>query len=54
VARHINISIAIALSVFALGTASIMIVLFVVAYIIQVPSLAFFAQKYGKDLASQK
>ena len=52
VARHVNISIAITLSVFALGTASIMVVLFVVAYIIQVPSLAFFAQKYGKDLAN--
>lgn len=54
VARHVNISIAITLSVFALETASIMIVLFVVAYIVQVPSLAIFAQKFGKDLAVRK
>jgi len=51
VARHINIAIAIALSTFTLEYSTLMILLFIIAYIIQVPSLAFFSQKFGKNLA---
>ena len=54
VARHINISIAIALSTFPLEMSGQMILFLIVAYIVQVPSLAFFSQRFGKDLSSIK
>jgi ACR3 family arsenite transporter len=52
VARHINISLALILSSFPLEQSSSMILLLLVAYIIQVPSLAFFAQKFGKRIVN--
>ncbi|MCF8024974.1 MAG: hypothetical protein K9K82_05755 [Desulfobacteraceae bacterium] len=52
VARHINIYLALVLSTFPLESASLMILVLIVGYIIQVPTLAFFAQHYGKKLAS--
>ena len=51
VARHVNISLALVLSAFPLESASPMILLLIVGYIIQVPSLAFYAQHHGKKLA---
>ena len=51
VARHINIAIAIALSTFSLDVSALMLMVFIIAYIIQVPSLAFFFQKFGKTMA---
>lgn len=52
VARHINICLALVLSTFPLESASLMILLLIVGYIIQVPTLAFFAQHYGKKMAA--
>ncbi|MFP4453605.1 MAG: arsenic resistance protein [Desulfobacterales bacterium] len=52
VARHINICLALVLSTFPMESASLMILLLIVGYIIQVPTLAFFAQHYGKKLAA--
>ena len=40
------------LSTFPLESASLMILLLIVGYIIQVPTLAFFAQHYGKRLTA--
>lgn len=51
VARHVNIAIAIALSTFSLDVSALMLMVFIIAYIIQVPSLAFFSQKFGTRLA---
>ncbi|MDY6824244.1 MAG: hypothetical protein SWH68_10700 [Thermodesulfobacteriota bacterium] len=47
-ARHINLSIAIALSTFAVEHVSLIMIVLIMAYLVQVPGLAFFAQKYGK------
>jgi ACR3 family arsenite efflux pump ArsB len=52
VARHINISLAIVLSTFPIASTSLMIMLLIVGYIIQVPSLAFYAQHYGKKMVA--
>lgn len=52
VARHINICLALVLSTFPLESASLMILLLVVGYIIQVPTIAFYAQHHGKKLAA--
>ena len=52
VARHVNICLALVLSTFPIESASLMILLLIVGYIIQVPTLAFFAQHYGKKLAA--
>ncbi|MGM0787220.1 MAG: arsenic resistance protein [Thermodesulfobacteriota bacterium] len=52
VARHVNICLALVLSTFPMESASLMILLLIVGYIIQVPTLAFFAQHYGKKLAA--
>ena len=52
VARHINICLALVLSTFPLESASLMILLLIVGYIIQVPTLAFFAQHYGKKMTA--
>jgi arsenite transporter len=52
VARHINISLALIFSSFTLEQSSSMILLIMVAYVIQVPSLAFFAQHYGKRIVN--
>ena len=52
VARHINISLALILSSFSLEQSSSMILLVMTAYVIQVPSLAFFAQHFGKRLVN--
>jgi len=54
VARHVNICLALVLSTFPMESASLMILLLIVGYIIQVPTLAFFAQHYGKKLAAMK
>ena len=53
VTRHVNISLALVLSAFALNQASLMILLIVLAYIIQVPSMAFYAQHFGKRFVSR-
>ena len=53
VTRHVNISLALVLSAFALNQASLMILLIVLAYIIQVPSMAFYAQNFGKRFVSR-
>lgn len=52
VARHVNICLALVLSTFPIESAPLMILLLIVGYIIQVPTLAFFAQHYGKKLAA--
>lgn len=52
VARHVNICLALALSAFPLEAASLMILLLIVGYMIQVPTLAFYAQHHGKKLAA--
>ncbi|MBN2297990.1 MAG: arsenic resistance protein [Deltaproteobacteria bacterium] len=52
VTRHVNISLALVLSAFALNQASLMVLLVVLAYVIQVPSMAFYAQHYGKRFVS--
>jgi len=54
VARHVNISLALILSSFPVEQSSPMILLVMVAYVIQVPSLAFFAQKLGKKIVAFK
>lgn len=51
-ARHINISIAIVLASFPLEQASAMLLLLIIAYLVQVPTLAFFSQKYGRKMVS--
>ena len=51
VARHINIGLALVLSTFPLESASLMVLVLIVGYIIQVPSLAIYAQHHGKKLA---
>ncbi len=53
VARHINISMAIVLSAFSLEKSSTMVLLLIIAYIVQVSSLAVFAQRFGPGLAAQ-
>lgn len=50
-ARHVNISIAIVLSSFPLDQASAMLLL-IIAYLVQVPKLAFFSRKYGRRMAA--
>lgn len=52
VARHVNICLALVLSTFPMESASLMILLLIVGYIVQVPTLAFFAQHYGKKVAA--
>lgn len=52
VARHINISIGITLSTFSLDESARMLLLLIIAYVIQGPSLAFFAKNYGHRLQS--
>ncbi|GAB6904665.1 Arsenical-resistance protein ACR3 [Desulfosarcina cetonica] len=52
VARHINISLALVLSTFPLDSATLMILLLILAYILQVPSLAFYAQHHGKKMVA--
>jgi len=52
VARHVNICLALVLSTFPIESASLMILLLIVGCIIQVLTLAFFAQHYGKELAA--
>ncbi|MFP4226324.1 MAG: arsenic resistance protein [Desulfobacterales bacterium] len=52
VARHVNICLALVLSTFPIESASLMILLLIVSYIVQVPTLAFFAQHYGKKLVA--
>ena len=54
VARHINISLALILSSFSLEQSSSMILLVMTAYVIQVPSLAFFAEKFGKRIVKMR
>ncbi len=53
VARHINISMAIALSSFTVDQAAAVMFVLIIAYLIQVPGLAFFAQNYGKNFISR-
>ncbi|MBS0013235.1 MAG: bile acid:sodium symporter [Desulfobacterales bacterium] len=53
VARHINIAIAIALSSFPVEQAAAVMFVLIVAYLIQVPGITFFAQKYGKDFIAE-
>lgn len=50
VARHVNISMAVVLSTFPIESAPTMILLLIIGYIIQVPSLALFAQHYGRKM----
>ena len=52
ITRHVNISLALVLSAFPLAQASLMILLIVIAYIMQVPSMAFYAQHYGKKFVA--
>jgi len=47
VTRHINISMAIIISTFPVESTGIMVLLVVLAYVIQVPTMAFFAQRFG-------
>ncbi|MCF8028513.1 MAG: bile acid:sodium symporter [Desulfobacteraceae bacterium] len=49
VARHINIAIAIALSSFTVDQGAAVMFVLIIAYLVQVPGLAFFAQKFGKN-----
>ena len=51
VARHVNISMAVILSTFPMESAPTMILLLIVGYIIQVPSLAVYAQHHGRKMA---
>lgn len=53
VARHINISIAIALSSFTVDQAAAVMFILIIAYLVQVPGLAFFAQNYGKNFITK-
>lgn len=50
VARHVNISMAVILSTFPLESVPMMILLLIVGYILQVPSLAVYAQHYGRNM----
>ncbi|MFP4194803.1 MAG: arsenic resistance protein [Desulfobacterales bacterium] len=52
-ARHINIAIAIALSSFPVDQVAAVMFVLIVAYLIQVPGLAFFSQKYGKNFIAE-
>lgn len=52
VARHINICLALVLSTFPMESASLMILLLVLCYIVQVPTIAFYAQHHGQKLAA--
>ncbi len=52
-ARHINIAIAIALSSFPVDKAAAVMFVLIIAYLIQVPGLAFFSQNYGKDFIAK-
>ena len=52
VARHINICIALIMSTFALEQAAPMMLCFIIAYVIQVVSLAVFAKRAGKRIAA--
>lgn len=51
VARHVNISMAVILSTFSMESAPMMILLLIVGYILQVPSLAVYAQHHGRKVA---
>lgn len=48
VARHINISLALVLATFPPAAVPKMVLVLVVAFVLQVPSMAFFAQHFGK------
>jgi ACR3 family arsenite efflux pump ArsB len=47
VSRHINIALALALSAFPVAQSASMVLLLVVAFILQVPTMAFYAQRFG-------
>jgi len=50
VARHVNISMAVILSIFPMESVPMMIMLLIVGYILQVPSLAVYAQHHGRNM----
>ncbi|BBO74592.1 hypothetical protein DSCW_20090 [Desulfosarcina widdelii] len=50
VARHVNISMAVILSTFPMESVPMMILLLIVGYILQVPSLAVYAQHHGRKM----
>lgn len=52
VARHINICVALLMSTFTLEQAAPMMLCFIIAYVIQVISLALFAQRVGTRIAA--
>ena len=52
VARHINICVALVMSTFTIEQAAPMMLCFIIAYVIQVISLALFAQKIGIRIAA--
>jgi arsenite transporter len=54
VARHVNIAMAVILSTFPIESAPTMILLLIIGYILQVPSLAIYAQHYGREIAGGK
>lgn len=47
VTRHINITLAVIVSTFPMASAGLMVLLVIVAYVIQVPTMAVFAQRIG-------
>ena len=51
VARHVNISMAVILSIFPMESVPMMILLLIIGYILQVPSLAIYAQHHGRKMA---
>ena len=52
VARHINIALAVTLSTFPLEKVPMMALLLIVGYVLQVPSLAVYAQRFGRNMAA--
>jgi len=48
VTRHVNITLAIILSAFAVAESQLMVLVAVVAFLVQIPSMAFYATHFGK------
>ncbi|MFP3927299.1 MAG: arsenic resistance protein [Desulfobacteraceae bacterium] len=52
VARHVNICLALVLTAFPLEQTAVMVIFLMAAYVLQVPSLAFYARHEGRRLAA--
>lgn len=52
VARHVNIALAVTLSTFPMESVPMMVLLLITGYVLQVPSLAVYAQHHGRKMAA--